>query len=166
MLFSRTGFFIILYQKSKTIFENLIEIFNKLDIDLEEEDFEELLESHSQQELTNEDLMELESTQGLEEKEDENEEILPVKKFETKLMAEGFSLIEKALTIFESQDANVERFSKVAMSVQDSFQCYRIIYDEKKNKTVQTFLREFFELMLSPPLLSLSNAASHSDGPL
>ena len=152
-------------EEAKKILENLVEIFNKLDIDLEEEDFEELLESHSQQELTNEDLMELESTQGLEE-EDENEEILPVKKSETKLMAEGFSLIEKALTIFESQDANVERFSKVAMSVRDSFQCYRIIYDEKKNKTVQTSLHQFFELMPSTPLLSSSNAASHSDGPL
>ena len=106
-------------EEAKKILENLVEIFNKLDIDLEEEDFEELLESHSQQELTNEDLMELESTQGLEEEEEENEEILPVKKFETKLMAEGFSLIEKALTIFESQDANVERFSKIAMSVRE-----------------------------------------------
>ena len=72
----------------------------------------------------------------------------------------------KALTIFESQDANVERFSKVAMSVRDSFQYYRIIYDEKKNKTVQTSLHQFFKLMPSPPLLSSSNAASHIDGPL
>ena len=78
-------------EEAKKVLENLVEIFNKLDIDLEEEDFEELLESHSQQELTNEDLMEFESTQRLKEEEDENEEILPVKKFETKLMAEGFS---------------------------------------------------------------------------
>ena len=108
---------------------------------MEEEDFQELFESHSQ-ELTNEELMELEtSMQGPEEDE---EEILPVKKFETKLMADGFNFMEKALSIFENQDPNVERFSKVATSVRDSFQCYRIIYDERKKKTVQTSLNQFF----------------------
>ena len=61
-------------------------------------------------------------------------EIFPVKKFETKLMADGFSFMKKALTIFENQDPNFERFSKVATSVRDSFQCYRIMYDEKKER--------------------------------
>ena len=92
---------------------------------------QKLFESHSQ-ELTNEELMKLETMQGPEE--DEEEEILPVKKFVTKLMADGFSFMEKALTIFENQDLNFERFSKVATSVRDSFQCYRIIYDKKKKR--------------------------------
>ena len=95
---------------------------------MEEDDFQELFESHSQ-ELTNEEITELETMQGSEE--DKEEEILPVKKFETKLMADGFGFIEKALAIFENQDPNVERFSKVAISVRDSFQCYHAIYDEK-----------------------------------
>ena len=54
------------------------------------------------QELTNEELMELETMQGPE------EEILPVKKFETKLKADEFGFIEKALAIFKNQDPNVE----------------------------------------------------------
>ena len=74
--------------------------------------------------------MELETMQGPEE--DKEEEIFHVKKFETKLMADGFSFIEKALAIFENQDPNVERFLEVAISVRNFFQCYRIIYDEKK----------------------------------
>ena len=114
-------------QKDEKILENLIEIFKKLDIDLEEEDFQKLFEPHLQ-ELTNEELMELETMQGLEE--DEKKEIFPVKKFETKLMADGFNFMKKALTICENQDLNFERFSKVATS----FQCYYVIYDKKKKR--------------------------------
>ena len=49
-------------------------------------------------------------------------------------MADGFGFIEKSLAIFENQDPNVERFSEVAISVRNFFQCYRIIYDEKKKR--------------------------------
>ena len=44
--------------------------------------------------------------------EDKEEEILLVKKFKTKLIANGFSFMGKALTIFENQDPNFERFLK------------------------------------------------------
>ena len=66
---------------------------------------------------------------------DEDEkEFLPLKKIATKLMADGFSFTEKAVAIFENRDPNVEKFSKVAISVRNSFQCYHITYDEKKKK--------------------------------
>ena len=61
--------------------ENLVEIFKKLDIGLEEDDYQELFELHSQ-ELTNEELMEMQTMQG---PDDDEEEILPLKKIETKL---------------------------------------------------------------------------------
>ena len=35
--------------------------------------------------------------------------ILPIKKFEAKLMAYEFSYVEKDLAIFENKDPNVER---------------------------------------------------------
>ncbi|KAI6646855.1 Tigger transposable element-derived protein 1-like isoform X4 [Oopsacas minuta] len=130
-------------QEDKKILENLVGIFKKLDINLDEEGFEKLFEPHSQ-ELTNEEPMELETMQRQSEQEDD-EEILPIKKFETKMMAKGFSLIEKALAIFQNQDPNDERFSKVATSVRDSFECYRIIWNEKKRKTAQTSLDQFFK---------------------
>ena len=62
-------------EEDKKILENLVEIFKKLNIDLEEKDFQKLFQSHLQ-ELTNKELMELETMQGPEE-----EEILSVKKF-------------------------------------------------------------------------------------
>ena len=47
-------------------------------------------------------------------------------------MARGFSLFEEALLIFEAQDLNVERYTKVAAAIQNAIQCYYVIYDEKK----------------------------------
>ena len=79
---------------------SLIEISKSLKLDLEEDDFEELFESHSQ-ELTNEDLMELEEMQRLQEQEEPEEEPLPIKKFETKLLAAAFSKFEEGLMLLE-----------------------------------------------------------------
>lgn len=139
-------------EETKKIFDSLVDLSQKLDLDLEEEDFEELFEAHPE-ELTNAELMELGEMQGREDQEQE-EEPVPVKKFETKLMAEGFSYLEKCLTIFESQDANAERFSKVAARINDAMQCYRIIYDEKKKKSVQTSLDSFFKPVPSTSIAS------------
>uniref|UniRef100_A0A3Q1CCE3 HTH CENPB-type domain-containing protein n=1 Tax=Amphiprion ocellaris TaxID=80972 RepID=A0A3Q1CCE3_AMPOC len=74
---------------NKDILSTLVGLSEKLELDLEEEDFEELLESHGE-ELSNQDLMELEAQQRVEE-EEEDETPVPMKKFETKLLAEGFS---------------------------------------------------------------------------
>ena len=56
----------------------------------------------------------------------------------------GFSLFEVALLVFEAQDLNIERYTKVAAAVQNAIQCYRVIYDEKKRATTQTSLDRFF----------------------
>ena len=60
-------------------------------------------------------------------------------------MARGFSLFEEALLVFETQDPNVERYTKVAADVQNAIQCYRVIYDEKKRAATQTSLDCFFK---------------------
>ncbi|XP_068238407.1 tigger transposable element-derived protein 1-like [Palaemon carinicauda] len=102
--------------ENQKILNNLVDLSKKLELDLEEEDFHELLESHGE-ELINEDLMELEEMQRQEDNENSEEEPPPVKKFNTKLLAEAFSKIEEALSIFESQDPNVERFTKVSTNM-------------------------------------------------
>ena len=63
-------------------------------------------------------------------------------------MARGFSLFEEALLVFEAQDPqdpNVGWYTKVAAAVQNTIQCYRVIYDEKKRATTQTSLDHFFK---------------------
>ncbi|KAK8738194.1 hypothetical protein OTU49_004097 [Cherax quadricarinatus] len=104
-------------------------------------------------ELTNEDFMELEEMQHKEEQEKPDESV-PSKKFEMKTMAEAFSLIEKGLRVFELQDPNTKRFSKVLTGVNNSISCYHLIYDEKR-KMVQTSLNKFFR-----PVPSTSKASS------
>ena len=54
-------------------------------------------------------------------------------------------LFEEALLVFEAQDPNIERYTKVAAAVQNAIQCYRVIYDEKKRATTQTSLGRFFQ---------------------
>ena len=59
--------------------------------------------------------------------------------------ARGFSLSEEALLGFEKQDLNVERYTEVAVVIQNSIQCYWVICDEKNRATTQTSLDHFFK---------------------
>lgn len=66
-------------------------------------------------------------------KESQEEDVTEeLKRFTTQEMARGFSLLEEALFVFEAQDPNVERYTKVAAAIQSAVRCYRVIYDEKK----------------------------------
>ena len=60
-------------------------------------------------------------------------------------MARGFSLFEEALLVFEAQNRDVERYTKVAAAIQNAIQCYHVIYEEKKRPTIQTALDRFFK---------------------
>ncbi|XP_057575413.1 tigger transposable element-derived protein 1-like isoform X2 [Hippopotamus amphibius kiboko] len=131
-------------EESKEVFSNLVTLSEKLELDLQEDDFIELL-AVQHEELTNEDLMELEAQRKDEERQKEEEATEEPKRFTTQEMARGFSLFEAALLVFEAQDPNVERYTKVAAAVQNAIQCYRVIYDEKKRATTQTSLDRFFE---------------------
>ena len=68
-----------------------------------------------------------------------------LKRFTTQETARGFSLFEAALLVFEAQDPNVEQYTKVAAAVQNTIQCYHVIYDEKKRATAQTSPDRFFK---------------------
>ena len=116
-------------EESKEVFSNLVTLSEKLELDLQEDDFIELL-AVQHKELTNEDLMELEAHRKDEERHEEEvtEELM---RFRTQEMARGFSLSEEVLLVFEAQDPNVERYTKFA-AVQNAIQFYRVLYDEKK----------------------------------
>ncbi|XP_060154126.1 protein FAM162A isoform X1 [Globicephala melas] len=109
----------------------------RLAADLQENDFIELL-AMQHEELTNEDLMELEAERKYEERQEEEEVTEKLKRFMMKEMTRGFSLFE------EAQDPNVEWYRKVAAAVQNAVQCYCVIYD-KKRATTQTSLDCFFK---------------------
>ena len=79
-----------------------------------------------------------------EERQEEEEVTEELKRFTMQEMARGFSLFEEALLVFEAQDLNIERYMKVATAIQNTIQCYCVIYDEKKRAT-QTSLDCFFK---------------------
>ena len=108
-------------EESKEIFSNLVTLSKKLELDLQEDDFTELL-AVQHKELTNEDLMELEAQRKDEERQEEEEVTEELKRFTTQEMARGFSLCEEALLVFEAQDPNVEQYTKVAAAVQNAIQ--------------------------------------------
>ena len=121
-------------EESREVFSNLVTLSEKLELDLQEDDFIELL-AVQHEELTNEDLLELEAQRKDEERQEEEERGEELKRFTMQDMARGFALFEEALFVFEAQDPNVERYTKVEAAVQNAIQCYRVIYDEKKKKS-------------------------------
>ncbi|TEA27056.1 hypothetical protein DBR06_SOUSAS34510007, partial [Sousa chinensis] len=83
-------------EESKKVFSSLVTLSEKLELDLQEYDFIELL-AVQHKELTNEDLMELEAQRKDEERQEEEEVTEEPKRFMTQEMARGFSLFEEAL---------------------------------------------------------------------
>ncbi|KAM4694159.1 tigger transposable element-derived protein 1-like isoform 1-T2 [Discoglossus pictus] len=108
----------------------VVDCGNALQLDINENDVIDLLESNSQ-ELTNEDLMEIEK-QLIEAQEHEEQEDPEPRKFTTKQLAEAFRLIEAGFAKLEEQDPNTERFTKVYRAVSENISCYKAIYEEKK----------------------------------
>jgi hypothetical protein len=106
------------------------------------------LQSHSQ-DLSNEDLIETEEQGIVEEDEDEQEvaiETAPAPTFTIQRLAEAFRHIKSAMEIFETDDPNSERSSKVLEAMKNAYACYRKIYHEKKKvSSVQTSLDSYFK---------------------
>ncbi|TEA31967.1 hypothetical protein DBR06_SOUSAS50510002, partial [Sousa chinensis] len=79
-------------EESKEVFSNLVTHSKKLELDLQEDDFIELL-AVQHKELTNEDLLELEDQRKDEERQEEEVTKEP-KRFKMQEMARGFSLFD------------------------------------------------------------------------
>ena len=89
------------------VFSNLVTISEKLELDLQEDDFIGLL-AVQHEDLTNEDLMELEAQRKNEKGQEEEKVTEELKRFTTQEMARVFSLFEEALLVFEARDPNTE----------------------------------------------------------
>jgi hypothetical protein len=114
----------------------------KLELNLEENNFIELLQSHTE-EMSNETLMEIEDQRNKDDISEEEQEAEPPKRFKTKQLAECFNMLDKGLTGLEAQDLNTEQFVKEFRAVHDAIACYKLIYDEKKKATVQISLDKY-----------------------
>jgi negative regulator of sigma E activity len=92
----------------------------ELHIDLQKDNFQELLE-YNIQELTNKDLMALELYRMENNVTEEEKEAEQTTTFNTNWLAGGFNMTDKALACFGSQDPNIQSFAKVLLTVTCSF---------------------------------------------
>ncbi|XP_043837136.1 CENPB DNA-binding domain-containing protein 1 [Dromiciops gliroides] len=104
--------------------------------ELVEADVGQLLQSHDE-DLSNEELMQLEQERAAEEKE-ENEDASPIlRQLTTKELSEAFSHFEAGMQILANNDPNSERKFKVSRGVNNTISCYRELYNEKKRRSKQ-----------------------------
>ncbi|GCC27024.1 hypothetical protein chiPu_0005445 [Chiloscyllium punctatum] len=119
----------------------MVDIGNKqLQLNISEDDDLDLLESQAE-ELTSEDLMELEQQMIAFEEERLDLETPEPKKLLMNKLTEAFHLIEAGMAKLEEQDLNAERFTKVYRIVIDGLSCYKTICNKKKESSVQATLR-------------------------
>ncbi|CAM2116021.1 unnamed protein product [Caretta caretta] len=110
--------------------------------EVEEADVTQLLKSH-EEELTNEDLMQLEVTRAMEE---EGQEVEPLthRNLTAKRLSEAFQMIEAGLQILSDDNPDRERSSKVIREAGHLMTCYKEIYQEEKRKAKQQSQDVFF----------------------
>lgn len=116
--------------------------------EVDEEDLDGLLESHSEP-LSNEELLELERAAAEKEEEEENEPE-PVRGLDIKNLQKAFSLIDSAMELLQEQDPNPKRSSNVANQVEQSMKIYRELYDAKCKKVKQSTISAFFKPVARP----------------
>ncbi|XP_019391383.1 PREDICTED: centrosomal protein of 89 kDa isoform X4 [Crocodylus porosus] len=127
-----------------TIRDNIIELGRKIGFDeLEPEDIQELID-FNREELSNEDLIQMEQQRSHEEEEDAEEDVQPARALTSKGMAEAFKHLEAFLSYFGENDPDMQRSSAVARGVNNKVNCYRLLYNEKKKPKVELSMDSFF----------------------
>jgi phage pi2 protein 07 len=110
----------------------------KLHIDLEKDNFQELLE-YDTQELTNMDLMAL-KLYRMENNVTEEKKSEQTTRFNTNRRAGGFNVIYKALSFFGSQNPNIQRFATVVAVVHKAIVYYMLISKRDKHRNSEDIL--------------------------
>jgi hypothetical protein len=110
--------------------------------EVDEANVKELLQSHME-ELSSEDLLELENE--LSNEDDESSDVVPVKHLTTKQLVEFFKHIDIAIGIMDDNDANRERSAKVARGIESALDCYKEPYRERLKAACQLSLHHFFK---------------------
>ena len=87
-------------EESKEVFSNLVTLFKKLELDLQEDNFTELLFVQHKK-FTNKDLMGLEAQKKGEERQEAEKVPEDTKRFTIQETARGFSLFEETVLVFE-----------------------------------------------------------------
>jgi hypothetical protein len=153
------------YETYEEVTDKTVQLPEQLELEVDANDEEELTESHGN-ELSNEDLNDLEAakvaeaTQAEASQEPEEEP----RRFITKEMTLAFRETASAMAQFEKMDPNATRFLKVQRGVDDMLTCCREICEEKKKASVQSSLDTFVR-KIEWPVPSSSPQSSTSQQP-
>lgn len=127
---------------------DIVHLANRLpDIAVTADDIDDLLCSHSQ-ELTDEDLIELEAQvqkEAIESQEIASSISNSEKELTLKKLSVAFANLENAMKIFEENDPNFERSFNVNNKICAAYQCYQDLYDSKKKEAKQSRIDSFFK---------------------
>lgn len=117
--------------------ENIVELARQLELEVEDEDVTELLESHDQP-LTDDDLLALEKQRRLFNEQESEYEDTPAQPREmtTKELEEGIALAGKMAAYWERVDPNFDRSSQVNLNLEHSIACYRELLRERKKMSM------------------------------
>ncbi|KYO33866.1 CENPB DNA-binding domain-containing protein 1-like [Alligator mississippiensis] len=119
-----------------TIQDNIVELGRKIGfVELEPKEIQELIDSNREK-LSNEDLIQIEQQRSHEEEEDAEEDVQPARALMSKGMAEAFKHLEAFLSYFDENDPDMQCRSVVSRAVNNEANCYRLLYDEKKQPKV------------------------------
>ncbi|CAK1549332.1 unnamed protein product [Leptosia nina] len=111
------------------------------------DDIDDLLSSHSQ-ELTDEDLIELEAQvqkEALESQEIASSISDSEKELTLKKLSVAFANLKNAMKIFEENDPNFERSFNVNNKICAAYHSYQDLYDSKKKEAKQSRIDSFFK---------------------
>ncbi|XP_026475403.1 tigger transposable element-derived protein 1-like [Ctenocephalides felis] len=127
---------------------DIVHLANRFpDIAVTTDDIDDLLSSHSQ-ELTDEDLIELEAQvqkEALESQEIASSISDSEKELTLKKLSVAFANLKNARKIFEENDPNFERSFNVNNKICAAYHCYQDLYDSKKKEAKQSRIDSFFK---------------------
>ncbi|XP_026474799.1 tigger transposable element-derived protein 1-like [Ctenocephalides felis] len=127
---------------------DIVHLANRFpDIAVTTDDIDDLLSSHSQ-ELTDEDLIELEAQvqkEALESQEIASSISDSEKELTLKKLSVAFANLKNAMKIFEENDPNFERSFNVNNKICAAYHCYQDLYDSKKKEAKQSRIDSFFK---------------------
>lgn len=115
------------FENPEQITAEIVELGQKLDLQMDAEDVEELINSYSG-ELSNEELIEITKVN----KDNYNESLENVSAKSLKLLTEYLDQIDNALNQLQHYDWNEKRSAEVVAKVRSALSCYRIM--SKKNR--------------------------------
>jgi hypothetical protein len=109
----------------------IVKLAEKLQLEVDEDDVDELVDSHDE-ELSNEELIELEAAKVTDNEQHDNDEpeVQP-KRFTAKDMRVAVQSLNNLYEAIERQDPDVSRFLRFQRIVNDAFSYYKEVYEEK-----------------------------------